>query len=141
MKNIVVVTVLCLGMAGLAAAQNEAAPFAEPAAQAQNDMLAVHSIAVGTAVSDKALQGEAKTFGASVRIVYCLTKLNVRTPGNIKFIWHKNGNRVKEGKLISVEASPLFTTWTATGVSAGSWKVELAGEDGTVLSSAEFTVE
>lgn len=146
--RIIAAMALLMAFASFGVAQEQptrsvAQPQPEQSQSAQENIPAItaDSINVGTAVSNKTLEGQASSFASSVRVVYCLAKLNARQPANIKFVWYKGGNKVKDSKLFTVEASPTFTIWSAKGVSSGNWKVELVTEDGAVLSSAEFSVE
>ncbi len=111
------------------------AAVAVPAASS----IKVEKIAVGTAIDNKEISGEAAQFPGSVGRVYCWTKVTADpTPTTVKHVWSADGKKEAEVSLDIKYASAR--TWSSKSVWPGAWKVEVMDSQGTVLSSKEFTV-
>jgi len=116
-------------------------PTAAPAAQKESKgTTQVDKIAIGTAIDNKELSGEAKEFDASVGRVYCWTKVSsANAPAEIKHVWYANDKKEAEVSL-PIKYSAM-RTWSSKAVWPGQWKVEVTDDSGSVLSSTEFTVK
>jgi hypothetical protein len=118
------------------AAAPAATPAATPAAAAN---ITVEKIAVGAAIDNKEISGEAASFPSSTERVYCWTKVSSdQTPVTIKHVWSADGK--KEAEVALDIKYPSARTWSSKSVWPGSWKVEVTDDQGKVLSSKEFTV-
>ncbi len=116
-----------------------AEPASAPAAAPVAANVSVEKIAVGTAVENKEISGEAAQFDGSVSRVYCWTKVTTdQTPVTIKHVWSAEGK--KEAEVPLEIKYPVARTWSSKSVWPGSWKVEATDDHGKVLSSKEFTV-
>jgi hypothetical protein len=112
-----------------------AAPAETPAAAT----VTVDKIAVGSAIDNKEISGEADQFGASTTRVYCWTKVSSsQTPVTVKHVWSADGH--KEAEVALEIKYPSARTWSSKNVWPGSWKVDVTDDQGKVLSSKEFTV-
>jgi hypothetical protein len=129
------------------AAPTPAAPAALPAGQAGAPAataaapanVTVEKIAVGTAIDNKEISGEAAQFGSSSERIYCWTKVSTdQAPVTIKHMWSADGK--KEAEVALEIKYPSARTWSSKNVWPGSWKVEVIDDQGKVLSSKEFTV-
>ncbi|MSR06757.1 MAG: DUF2914 domain-containing protein [Gemmatimonadetes bacterium] len=113
-------------------AQGAATQDAGPTAEAQ----------VGTAVVDRALQGAAESFPASVGTVYGYSKIAKTQAGaTIEHVWYHNDVEVGR-KQLNIGGSP-WRTWSSKVIPAdatGDWKVEVVA-DGKVLTSVAFKVQ
>jgi hypothetical protein len=102
--------------------------------------LKVDKAVAATAVENREPVGEATEFDASVGKVYCWSKIAAETvPATIKHVWY-----VDEQKVFELELEikyPSTRTWSAKTIKAGSWRVDITDEAGTVLSSVSFTVK
>jgi hypothetical protein len=131
-----------LGGAGWVGAAETAvpAPAAPAAAVAQAPAaVRVEKIAVGTAIDNKEISGEASQFAASVNRVYCWVKVAAdQVPAALKVVWSADGKKEAEVPLDIKYTS--MRTWSSKNVWPGSWKVEAVDNSGTVLSSKEFTI-
>ena len=121
-------------LSGLAAAGTAVAQEAEsgPTVEAS----------IGTAVQDRALQGAAESFPASVGTVYCYTKIGKTHSGDsVEHVWYHGDQEVGRVKL-NIGASP-WRTWSSKVVppeATGDWRVDVVRE-GKVLKSVSFKVE
>ncbi len=99
------------------------------------------SVAVGTAIQDRVLLGQATEFNASIGRIYCWSKITGKgTPATIKHVWYADGKILAEVPL-KVERTP-WRTWSDTTVRPGTWKVDVVeAGSGAVLASAAFTVK
>jgi hypothetical protein len=96
-------------------------------------------MAVGTAIDNKEISGEAAQFPETVERLYCWMKVSAdQTPVTLKHVWYVDGQKEAEVPLDIKYAS--MRTWSSKSVRPGSWKVEVVDDKGTVLSSKEFTV-
>lgn len=116
-----------------------AAPVASQPAATPAANIKVEKIAVGSAIDNKEISGEAAQFAASVGRVYCWTKVTTdQTPVTIKHVWSADGKQEAEVPLDIKYDS--MRTWSSKTVWPGSWKVDVVDDKGSVLSSKEFTV-
>jgi hypothetical protein len=131
-KEAAMTRTLMTGLAVLALAGGAATLAQEPS-------LSVEKIVFATGVEDREPVGEATEFDASVGRVYCWTKVQAaEVPTEIRHVWSLNGEKVSEVALQI--RFPSTRTWSYKTISAGNWKVEVVDDAGTVISSAEFTV-
>ncbi len=102
--------------------------------------LSVEKAVAATSVEDHEPVGEAKEFNASVGKVYCWTKVVAETvPTKIKHVWYVDNQQVSE---IPLDINyPSTRTWSTKTIRAGSWRVDVTDETGTVLTSVNFTVK
>ena len=102
-------------------------------------MINVEKIAIGTAIDNKEISGEAASFDSSVTRVYAWTKVTTdQAPVTIKHVWSADG---KEEATVPLEIKyNAARTWSSKSVWPGSWKVDVTDDQGKVLSSQEFTV-
>ena len=122
-----------------AAPAEQAAPAAVPAAAPAAANVTVEKIAIGTAIENKEISGEAAQFDGSVTRVFCWTKITSdQTPVTVKHVWTADGK--KEAEVPLEIKYPAARTWSSKTVWPGSWKVDVTDDQGKVLSSKEFTV-
>ena len=96
-------------------------------------------MAVGIAIDNKELSGEAAQYDSTVSRVYCWTKISAdQAPTTVKHVWYADGKKEAEVPLDIKYTSTR--TWSSKSVWPGSWKVDVTDDKGTVLSSKEFTV-
>ena len=127
---------LVLGLANAAWAQ---APAPQTPAQPSQKAVTVEGMAIGTAIQDKELLGEAASFDASIGKVYCWTPVRAKiVPTAIKHVWYLDGEKVAEVPLDI--HYPRTRTWSNKNIGPGQWKVEAVDAAGEVLRSVEFTV-
>ncbi len=108
--------------------------------QAAGDNISVEKIVTSTGVEQREPVGENKEFEASAGKVYCWTKIIAKTPpAKVNHIWYVGGKKVFEQSLEL--KNPSNRTWSCKSVKVGDWKVEVADEGGTVLSTVEFKVK
>jgi hypothetical protein len=119
-----------------------AAPVEAQEAAAQASGPTVDEGGVGTGVVDRALQGMAESFPATVATLYCFTRIGHTEAGvTVEHVWYFNDQEVAR-KELTVGGSP-WRTWSSKVIPAeatGSWRVDvLAG--GNVIKSFAFTVQ
>jgi hypothetical protein len=102
--------------------------------------LSVEKAVAATGVENREPVGEATEFEASAGKVYCWTKVLAETvPTKVKHVWYVDNQQVFE---ISLDINyPSTRTWSTKTVTAGSWRVDVTDETGTVLTSVSFTVK
>jgi hypothetical protein len=123
-KSLLLLAVVLLAVPVLAADQ-------PPAATAQ----------VCTAVKDRAPEGVAETFSASVGELYCYSQV-ANVTGKVVHVWFHADKEVLRIEL-PVKAA-RWRTWSAKKVvpsQTGPWRVEVQDAEGKVLAIAKFTVE
>jgi len=133
MKKVLSILVGVLFLASFAAAQ-------EKPGKATDQGLKVEKAVVATSVENREPVGENKEFEAAVGTVYCWTKVTAATtPATIKHLWYVGDQKVFEKALELKYTSTR--TWSSKSIKAGSWRVEITDDAGTVLSSVSFTVK
>ena len=116
------------------------APAEEPAIMAK---FTVETMACGTAVEDRELQGQADTFPVDTEKVYCwclITGCEEQT--TIEHVWYYGGEEMARVPLDI--PYPRMRTWSSKTMMpewAGDWKVELVDDTGKVLSTVNFKME
>jgi hypothetical protein len=103
----------------------------------------VESMACGTAVEDRELQGQADTFPMDTEKVYCwclITGCEEQT--TIEHVWYYGGEEIAR---VPLEIPyPRMRTWSSKTMMpewAGDWKVELVDDTGKALSTVSFKLE
>jgi hypothetical protein len=74
--------------------------------------------------------------------LYCFTRIEGAAGTTIKHAWYWQDALQREIPL-SIGGSP-WRTWSQKNIQpmqTGAWRVDIVGEDGTVLKSVKFTVE
>jgi len=135
-----------LSLAGVTrlAAQGTASTQAAPAqaAATQEAGPTVTEAAVGTAVTDRQLQGAAETFPTTVGNVFFFTKIGQASAGTkIEHVWYHGATEVGR-KELEIGGSP-WRTWSSKVIppdATGDWHVD-AVADGKVLKSVPFKVQ
>jgi hypothetical protein len=104
--------------------------------------VAVEEAVACTSVLDRAPAGTASEFSPDVGKIYVYTRIvGMSGTGAVTHRWIFGGETVAEVTL-EVKGSP-WRTWSSKNIvphQTGAWKVEVVGEDGTVLKTLEFTV-
>ena len=96
---------------------------------------------VCTAVKDRAPEGVAEKFPATVGELYCFSQVTNMT-GKVLHVWFRADKEVFRIEL-PVKAA-RWRTWSAKKVEPsqiGAWRVEVQDAAGKVLATASFTVE
>jgi hypothetical protein len=119
-----------------------AVPAEAQEAAAQTAGPTVDEGGVGTGVMDRALQGMAESFPATVGTLYCFTKIGHTEAGTtVEHVWYFNDQEVAR-KELNIGGSP-WRTWSSKVIPAeatGNWRVDvMAG--GAVVKSYAFTVQ
>ncbi len=91
-----------------------------------------------TSVKDRAPEGAADKFPASVGQVYCFS-LVTNGKDKVVHVWFHGDKEVFKTDL--AVNGPRWRTWSAKKVVPGAWKVEVRDAAGAVLATASFTVE
>ena len=119
-----------------------AAPVEAQEAAAQASGPTVDEGGVGTGVVDRALQGMAESFPATVATLYCFTRIGHTEAGaTVEHVWYFNDQEVAR-KELTVGGSP-WRTWSSKTIPAeatGAWRVDVVA-GGTVIKSFAFTVQ
>ena len=136
-KNWLPVVMVSLSLATPLFAQDPAAAQAgQPAAAATAE------VAVGTAVVDRALSGEATTFkAADTQKLYCFSRVTGAANSDVEHVWYHGTEEVGRVKL-HIGGSPWRTHSNKTlgDDAAGDWRCDVV-LDGKVLQSVSFKVE
>ena len=128
---------LALGLANAAWAQ---APATQTPAQPETKpAVTIDKMAVGTAVQDRELLGEAASFDVSMGRLYCWTRVKAETvPTAVKHVWYLGDKKVAE---IDLNINyPRTRTWSSKSIRVGDWKVEAVTDAGEILQTVTFTV-
>jgi hypothetical protein len=124
----------------MALAPRLAAQDAAPAAATEGPT--VTEAAVGTAVTDRQLQGAAETFPATVGTVFFFTRIGSTQAGTeVEHVWYHADQEVGR-KALSIGGSP-WRTWSSKIIppeATGSWRVDVVS-NGAVIKSVSFTVQ
>jgi hypothetical protein len=95
-----------------------------------------------TSVMDREPAGAVSEFPPDVGKIYVFTRVvGMSGGGAVTHRWIFGGETVAEVPL-EVKGSP-WRTWSSKNIlphQTGTWKVDVAGEDGTLLKTVEFTV-
>ena len=73
----------------------------------------------------------------------CFTRASALEKTEIKHVWYLEGEKKAE-LAFTIEASPSWRTSSSKiirPVDFGKWKIEVLGNDGEILQTAEFVVE
>jgi hypothetical protein len=104
--------------------------------------VAVEEAVACTSILDREPAETASEFASDVEKIYVFTRVvGMSGTGAVTHRWMFGGETVAEVKL-EVKGTP-WRTWSSKNImphQAGAWKVEVVGEDGTVLKTLEFTV-
>jgi len=120
-----------------ALAQNDTAAPSSTIPQPQKTCK-LDSIVFGTGVEQRAPQGVAATFDSSARKIFCWTKLSISAaPYSVKHVWYRGDEKVAEIPLRLRYASGRL--WSYKTVTSGQWKVDVVGENDSIIGSASFT--
>ena len=78
---------------------------------------------------------------ASPGAMFFFTQLKSSTATTIEHRWYQ-GDRLRQAVQLRIQANPGagYRTYSRNTTSAGDWRVELRGADGTVLHEERFTV-
>lgn len=71
---------------------------------------------------------------------FAFARLNVKDPGDVTFVWYRNGHEYTRFKS-PVQASKKWRTFSSVTLRPGDWKVELVADNGAVLSEKSFKIE
>lgn len=103
----------------------------------------VTAIALGSAIADRDLVGEATRFEADGGRIYA--RLVVDNPGpeaTLTMVWRRDGH-VVQSLPVTVGHSPRWRTWsykTLREADVGRWTVEVQDAEGTPIAEAAFEV-
>lgn len=140
--RVVILLVMVVGVS-LVWAEEQAVTASAPAAAeaaAPAAGVAVEKIAVGTAIENRELIGEAGEFPAGTAKVYCWTKITAGTvPAQVKHVWSVDGKT--EAEVALAVNYPAARTWSSKNVWPGAWTVEVKDDAGQVVQSVAFTVK
>lgn len=127
----------------LAFASNATAGEAGPAdSAAAHAPMTLRSIAAGTGVEDRQLQGESDAFKTGAPVWVHIAVRNPGPPGTVTMIWSLEGDAVWEMDL-DVGTSGGWRTWTRMRMPAsrtGQWTVEVRDSAGEKLGEVSFDV-
>ncbi len=138
------VLVVCVGWMGLPEAWAEGEPVgnvsvtstAEPTPGAS---VQVERLALGTAVENRDIVGEAASFDAAVERVYAWTLVSAPSvPATIRHVWYEGD--IQRADVPLMINYPRTRTWSYKTVTPGRWRLDVVGKDGVVVTSASFTV-
>jgi hypothetical protein len=112
------------------------APAADaPAADAPAGVAA--DVKAGTGIAKREIVGDGDTFTAGTK-VWVWTSITGASGKAVKMVWKRDGNQLWD--MSFDVSSGRYRTWTRHTVKAGSYTVEVQGDDGAVLGSVAFTV-
>jgi hypothetical protein len=105
--------------------------------------LAIGEAVVATGVENLKPVGPGDAFPRTVGRLYCFTRIKGAAQNTtIKHLWFKGDTLVMEITLPIQSADwRTYSIKTITPASAGSWRVDITTESGTVLRSVPFTIE
>ena len=132
--NSLLVSALLLGLTGVAAADDKAAPADEKAAPAGS----AAEVKAGTGVEKREVVGEAATFAPGTT-VWVWSRVSNADP-SIKHVWKRDGKPVWTATL-KVGGKKWSTQSRRTIPKAGSWEVDVQTADGASLGTVAFTVQ
>lgn len=95
---------------------------------------------VGTGIEASELVGESATFPADGNKVYCWIKVVGGEGQTVTMKWSFNGTVTDEIPL-EIKSWSMRTYAFKEIHRAGAWKIEVAGADGSILKSTEFTAQ
>jgi hypothetical protein len=145
MSKLIALVLTTAFLAGTASAQNAAPPADAPATQPSKPSPA--PAASGASAEVKAAKGVEKREpvepGASFEAgatVWAWSLVSGAEGTTVKHVWKKDGTEVWHANLKI--GSKKWTTYSRRTIKkAGSYSVDVVGEDGTVLGTTEFTVQ
>ena len=96
--------------------------------------------ALGTAVVDRMIDGEADEFSSDVGTLYFWSRVTDGADMTIQHVWiYGDYEEVVE---LAIGGSP-WRTWSSRNILpewAGEWRIEVRDEQGTVLDTQRFTI-
>jgi hypothetical protein len=110
-------------------------------AQQAGATTAAAEAAVGTAIENRALTGQAETFPAGTEKLFCQSKVsNLAAGSEVEHVWYKGETEMARVKL-TVGGSPWRTHSSKNlgADGAGDWRCDVMA-DGKVLQSVKFKV-
>jgi len=118
-------------------------PVAETPEQMETAMLTVETIACGTAIEDRELQGQDTTFAAGTEKIYCWSLITgCENPTTVEHVWSLGG---EEKARVTLDIKyPRVRTWSSKTIMpewTGDWKVEVVDSAGKVIGSTAFKIE
>jgi len=114
------------------------------AASAQEASLAkVEEMVFCTAVQDRAPSGADSAFASTVENVYCFVRVvGAVDTTSITHVWYYNDREM--GRVELAVKSPSWRTWSSKTILPewqGTWRVDVLGPTGDVLTSGTFAVK
>jgi hypothetical protein len=118
-------------------------PAAEKPKQMEAPILTVETIACGTAIEDRELQGQDTTFAKGTEKIYCWNLITGgENPTTVEHVWYLGG---EEMARVTLDIKyPRVRTWSSKTILpewTGDWKVEVVDSAGKVIGSTAFKVE
>ena len=119
------------------------APVVETPEQMEAAMLTVETIACGTAIEDRELQGQDTTFAAGTEKIYCWSLITgCENPTTVEHVWYLGG---EEKARVTLDIKyPRVRTWSSKTILpewTGDWKVEVVDSSGKVIGLTSFKIE
>jgi len=106
-------------------------------------VLNVETIACGTAVEERELQGQDTTFAKGIEKVYCWSLITgCEDPTAVEHVWYLGG---EEKARVTLDVKyPRVRTWSSKTILpkwTGDWKVEVVDSSGKVIGATSFIIE
>ena len=100
-------------------------------------------LVIAGSIDNREPVGIVNAFAVSTEKVYCyLEAINITGDTEVSFVWYLDGSE-KARVTLPLRQGKRWRTYSSKklGEMKGAWKVELQDADGTVMQTAEFTVE
>ena len=119
------------------------APVVETPKQMETAMLTVETIACGTTVEERELQGQDTTFAKGIEKIYCWSLVTGgEDPTTVEHVWYLGGE--EKARIMLDVKYPRVRTWSSKTILpewTGDWEVEVVDSFGKVIGSTSFTIE
>lgn len=149
-KNLVLALMITLALftGQIVAQEAQESPTKKAAAKEQTpetteEAMKVSDFACGTAVEERELQGEAKTFSAETEKVFCWTLIEgCEEPTTVEHVWYYAGE--EKARVPLYIKYPRMRTWSSKTMMPewkGDWKVDMVDEAGKVLATVAFKMD
>jgi len=91
-------------------------------------------------VESREPQNVVEAFGKDNERGFAFARLHAKAPSDVTFVWYLNDKPVARCKQ-SIQASKKWRTYSSVKLRPGQWKVQLLGENDSVLAEKTFAIE
>ena len=124
-------------------AANPSEPVQTEASASPSSEITIDDASIATSIESLSPVGAATEFPKETAKLYCYSKVKgAEGETSIKHIWYHNDQMTSEVELpIKAKSWRTYSTKTINPSLTGSWRVDIASMDGSVLKSLNFEIK